>query len=174
MSFHHVALATKDVQATHAFYTEAMGFELVKVEPINTESGGWAKHLFYDTGGDGMIAFWDLHDESIGDDWDPSISRGVGLPQWTNHLAWKADDLEDLARRRDRWLACGHDVVEIDHHWCVSIYTRDPNDNLVEFCLSTAAFTAQDRETALAALTSSAPAFSRPPASIESHSPDDD
>ena len=77
MAFHHIALATKDVQATHAFYTEAMGFTLVKVEPIKTESGGWAKHLFYDTGGDGMIAFWDLHDDSIGDDWDASISRGV-------------------------------------------------------------------------------------------------
>src|SRR2546421_509771 len=30
MAFHHVALATRDLEATHRFYTEAMGFELVK------------------------------------------------------------------------------------------------------------------------------------------------
>ncbi len=32
MAFHHVAITTKDLDATHRFYTEAMGFELVKVE----------------------------------------------------------------------------------------------------------------------------------------------
>ena len=31
MGFHHVALATHDTAATHRFYTEVMGFELVKV-----------------------------------------------------------------------------------------------------------------------------------------------
>ena len=30
MAYHHVALATRDLAATHRFYTEAMGFELVK------------------------------------------------------------------------------------------------------------------------------------------------
>ncbi|MFM2078795.1 MAG: hypothetical protein RJA49_2685, partial [Actinomycetota bacterium] len=31
MGFHHVALATHDPAATHRFYTEVMGFHLVKV-----------------------------------------------------------------------------------------------------------------------------------------------
>ena len=31
MGFHHLALATRDIKATHEFYTAAMGFELVKV-----------------------------------------------------------------------------------------------------------------------------------------------
>jgi hydroxymethylpyrimidine pyrophosphatase-like HAD family hydrolase len=66
MAFHHLALATNDMAATHRFYTEAMGFELVKTVVAPTPSGkGWAKHVFYDTGGDGMIAFWDLHDERV-------------------------------------------------------------------------------------------------------------
>ena len=30
MGYHHIALAVTDLAATHAFYTEAMGFELVK------------------------------------------------------------------------------------------------------------------------------------------------
>ena len=76
MGFHHVALATADLAATHTFYTEAMGFELVKAVVAPTDApGGWAKHVFYDTGGDGMIAFWDLHDPRITDG-EPVDLRG--------------------------------------------------------------------------------------------------
>ncbi|MGZ8763011.1 MAG: VOC family protein, partial [Acidimicrobiia bacterium] len=57
MAFHHVALATRDLPATHAFYTDVMGFTLAKVEAAPTPGGGWARHAFYDTGA-GMIAFW--------------------------------------------------------------------------------------------------------------------
>ena len=32
MGIHHMAFATRDAEATHRFYSEAMGFELVKVE----------------------------------------------------------------------------------------------------------------------------------------------
>ena len=69
MSFHHVAIATRDVKATHAFYTGPMGFSLAKVEVAPSGERGWAKHLFYDTGNGEMIAFWDLH--------DPELPRGV-------------------------------------------------------------------------------------------------
>ena len=61
MGVSHIALAVKDIEATHRFYTEAMGFELVKVE-INPQKGGFARHVFYSTGSskDQLIAFWDL------------------------------------------------------------------------------------------------------------------
>ena len=52
MAFHHLAIATRDLKATHEFYTGPMGFELVKVVAGETPEKGWAKHLFYDTGGD--------------------------------------------------------------------------------------------------------------------------
>ena len=65
MAFHHVALATRDAQANHEFYTGPMGFKLVKVEIGQMGEAGFAKHLFYETGEGEMIAFWDLHDESI-------------------------------------------------------------------------------------------------------------
>ena len=63
MGFHHLAVATRDAVANDIFYERVMGFRLVKVEPGQTPGGGWAKHLFYDTGGNGMIAFWELHDD---------------------------------------------------------------------------------------------------------------
>jgi catechol 2,3-dioxygenase-like lactoylglutathione lyase family enzyme len=149
MSFHHVAIATRDVKATHAFYTGAMGFSLAKVEVAPSGEKGWAKHLFYDTGNGEMIAFWDLHDPELPRDWSPAISTALGLPIWANHIAFAAADLEDLARRRIRWLEHDVDVMEVDHGWCVSIYARDPNGIMVEFCTSTREFTAEDREESL-------------------------
>jgi catechol 2,3-dioxygenase-like lactoylglutathione lyase family enzyme len=145
-----MAFATKDAKATHDFYTRAMGFELVKVE-VARSATGFMKHLFYGTGSEheAMIAFWDIHDPALGDAWSADISRGVGLPKGLNHLAFSASDLDDVARRRDRWLGCGHDVLEIDHGWCTSIYTEDPNGIIVEFCVLTKPFTEQDKKAAL-------------------------
>lgn len=149
MGFHHVAIATRDLEATHRFYTDVMGFELVKTEAAPAPEGGWARHVFYDTGDGTCIAFWDVHDDpAIDDGFDPSISRGLGLPTWTNHLAFDAPDLDALARVQQRWLECGHDVLRIDHGWCTSIYIDDPNGIAVEFCCTTQAFTAADKEQA--------------------------
>jgi hypothetical protein len=90
-----------------------------------------------------LLAFWDLHDEAIGD-FNPAISTGLGLPEWVNHLAFDAPDLESLERCRRRWQENGITVVELDHGWCRSIYATDPNGILVEFCCTTALFTTTD------------------------------
>ena len=82
MGFHHLALATRDIKATHEFYTAAMGFELVKVAVGPAGKRGFAKHLFYDTGNGELIAFWDLHDPGLPADWsgakpDPSAASAI-------------------------------------------------------------------------------------------------
>ena len=136
MAFHHVAITTRDLEASNRFYTDAMGFELVKVDVIPFLEGGWARHLFYDTGNGELIALWDLHYDDLGD-FDPAISTGLGLPNFVNHIAFGASDLDDIDARKDRLLANGHDVVRIDHGWCVSIYADDPSGIMVEFCTTT-------------------------------------
>src|SRR3954452_20942812 len=161
--FRHTAFATRDPAATHTFYTEAMGFELVKVEVAPTPKGGWAKHFFYDTGGGELMAFWDLHDDTIPDTWSPAISTGLGLPEWVNHLAFAAADLDDLEARKQRWLTSGHDVAEIDHRWCASVYTVDPNGILVEFCTTTKPFTDDDRRDAVRLFADPEPPVMAPP-----------
>jgi len=144
--FHHVALATRDTAATHDFYTRVMGFELVKVVTSATPDGGWSKHFFYGNRDEhgtrtGLIAFWELHDDKIGTEFPVDINASAGLPWWVNHLAFDAPTLEFLHDRRDHWRACGHHVLEIDHEFCISIYLRDPSDNMVEFCHSVRDFT---------------------------------
>jgi catechol 2,3-dioxygenase-like lactoylglutathione lyase family enzyme len=147
MAFHHVAIAARDLEATHRFYTEAMGFDLVTVEVVPYPANGWARHLFYDTGNGEMLAIWDINSEAQ-PSFDPAISTGLGLPNFVNHIAFASGDLDDLDARKDRWLAQGHDVVKIDHGWCTSIYANDPNGIMVEFCCTTRAMTDDDRRRA--------------------------
>lgn len=151
MPFHHLAVTCRDLAATHRFYTEAMRFELVKANVAPTPEGGWAKHLFYDTGNGEMFAVWEIHDDRIGT-FDPALATGLGLPLWSNHVAFAASSIEDLHDKRDHWLSVGVDCAEIDHGWCRSIYATDPSGLMVEFCVSTEAFTEADRAEALALL----------------------
>ena len=157
MPYHHLALASRDTQATDLFYREVMGFRLVKVEPGATPTGGWAKHFFYDTGDGAMIAFWEIHDDLIPHSNPTAISSGLGFPDWVNHIAFRADDRADLDAKRQHITARGYDVLEVDHGWCVSIYMTDPNDILVEFCLSLREFTADEEEEAARLLAATEP-----------------
>jgi len=159
MAFHHVALATTDIDATHRFYTEVMGFTLAKtvVAPTGSPGGGWAKHVFYDTGGGELLAFWDLHDDTLPSTFDPAISTGLGLPEWVNHVAFDAPDLDDLERRQRRWQEHGITVVDIDHGFCRSIYATDPNGILVEFCCTTGGLTEADAAEAATLLATERP-----------------
>jgi catechol 2,3-dioxygenase-like lactoylglutathione lyase family enzyme len=163
MGLHHVALATRDAKATHAFYTGPMGFRLVKVEVGQAGENGWARHLFYDTGGHGMIAFWDLHDAGLPADWTPAIADGLGLPRWTNHIAFEAADHAELEARKRRCLEHGVDCWEVDHGWCHSIYANDPNDIMVEFCTTTRELGAADAREALELLDQDRPELKTPP-----------
>jgi catechol 2,3-dioxygenase-like lactoylglutathione lyase family enzyme len=136
MGYHHIALATNDMAETHRFYTEIMGFRLAKSSVSATPDGGWAKHLFYDTGDGSLIAFWELHDDTI-PAFNPAISQGLGLPSWVNHVAFSAADVDALEEHKQRLLGHGLVVVEIDHGFCRSIYVTDPSGVLVEFCTTT-------------------------------------
>ena len=62
-------------------------------------------------------------------------------------------------------------VREIDHGWCRSIYTVDPNGILVEFCTTTHAMTAADKDEALRLLADPHPALDTTPPQIIVHEP---
>lgn len=171
MGYHHLALAAKDMGAIHHFYEDVMGFELVKCEVGPSPEGGWAKHFFYRMEDDSkFIAFWEMHDmPGVGEDFVTNISKAAGLPDHINHISFDVHTKDELDRRKQQWLDAGLDVMEIDHNWCHSIYTKDPNDNLVEFCLTTGSFTEGDRAEAIRQLTATEPEFSKPPADIQVH-----
>ncbi len=169
MTYHHLALAAKDMKAMHAFYEDVMGFELVKVEIGPIMEGGWGKHFFYRMGGDDskFIAFWELHDTPNQADHEFDLNKAANLPAGTNHISFTANSVEELMTWKDKWIAAGLDALEIDHNWCHSVYTRDPNGNMVEFCVTTGSFDDNDRERALEALQETEFKPSPPPAKIQ-------
>ena len=173
MSYHHLALATRDIAAIHDFYEGVMGFQLVKVEVAKVMAGGWAKHFFYRMDGDDscFIAFWEMHDVPGGEVFETSLSKAAGLPDEMNHIAFAVKSEAELDVRRAAWSAAGLSVMEVDHNWCRSIYTKDPNDNLVEFCLTTGSFTGEDRARAMAALQETEARYTPKPASMKVHAP---
>ena len=160
MAYHHLAMATRDMQATHVFYSKAMGFDLVKVEIARTPDDGWAKHFFYDSGDDELMAFWELHDESLPQEFETGLSRAAGLPEWVNHVAFKAP-LDKIEQYRDRLIARGIDCTDMVNHadvetkpgvdrvsedvddttWVRSFYFFDPDGIMLEFCADVTAGT---------------------------------
>jgi catechol 2,3-dioxygenase-like lactoylglutathione lyase family enzyme len=167
MAYHHLALVTRDMKATDRFYREVMGFDLRKVEIGPTPQGGWGKHFFYEIEPDRFIAFWELHGDAYQNLGETGISKAMGLPEWVNHISFHSPTIDHLRQKRDMWLAGGHDVMEIDHNWCTSVYTMDPNGTMVEYCVTTGVFTEEDREIALKAVTSDDIKPSKPPKSIQ-------
>lgn len=172
MGFHHVAVATSRFRETHCFLTEAMGFDVVKAVVNPTPEGGWARHVFYRTddgrsGDAGLLAVWDLHGDYRVP--DGGISTSLGLPEWVNHLAFTAVDEAHLDACRKRWSDLGLDVFEVDHGFCRSIYTTDPNGTMFEWCLDTRPLDEQDAAAAAAAIASEQPAFDPPPADARFH-----
>jgi len=95
MGVNHIAVTVKDIEATHEFYTEAMGFDLVKVE-INETGGGFNRHVFYSTGSatDGLIAFWDVSNVPGSENPRTDLNRDLGLEPMMNHFAFQADGLD--------------------------------------------------------------------------------
>ena len=161
MAFHHVAIAVKNPERAHKFYTEAMGFRLVKIVKRKSPEGGWTKHIFYDTGNGELFAIWDLKGvEGIvvdKDGWRGGMSTGVGLPYWINHVAFDCKDIGGLEHAKQRWLDHGYHVSEIKHEFIHSIYTRDPDGTLVEFTYDTQALGQADVDEAYELLADDTP-----------------
>lgn len=149
---HHVAYACRDIEATHRFYEDLMGFELVHTEVETFESGGYFRHTFYDLGDGTCIAFFDLHGVGEKEGWSSAISKGNGLPVWVNHISFRAT-AEQQQAVRERMDAAGIEpLMDVDHGWCHSLYYLDPNGIMVEMCRDTPGFT-RDPEGARALFT---------------------
>jgi catechol 2,3-dioxygenase-like lactoylglutathione lyase family enzyme len=137
---HHVAYACRDIDATHHFYEDLVGFPLVHTEVVRMKEGGFFRHTFYDTGDGSCLAFFDLHGVGEKDDWNAAVSTGNGLPVWVNHIAFSATE-ESQAAVKARMTAAGIEPhMEINHGWCHSLYYLDPNGIMVEFCRDTPGF----------------------------------
>lgn len=141
MGIHHVAYATRDVEATTHFYEELMGFPLVHTEVQEFGNGqSWLRHVFFDVGHDEAIAFFQFNAVGEQPEYTTDVSDGVGLPVWVNHCAVRAT-VEKQEEVRAKMATEGIEpVMEEDHGWCHSLYYVDPNGIMVELCRDTPGF----------------------------------
>jgi catechol 2,3-dioxygenase-like lactoylglutathione lyase family enzyme len=136
-SVHHVAYATRDPEATYEFYSQKLGMTLMRTEN-HRQGDGFFRHFFFDMGGGEALAFFQVQDVGEKPDYSTRISRGLGLPIWVNHIAFRLDTLEELETMKKRMHEQGIDeLTEIDHGWSTSVYAVDPNGIMVEFCVTT-------------------------------------
>jgi catechol 2,3-dioxygenase-like lactoylglutathione lyase family enzyme len=135
-SLHHVAYATRDPEATFEFYSGKLGMPLVHTEN-HLQGEGYFRHFFFEIGPGEYLAFFAVKDVGEKPDYHTQVSLAAGLPVWVNHLAFRLDDLEELAAMKQRMLGAGLELYEIDHGWVQSLYTLDPNGIMVEFAVTT-------------------------------------
>ena len=132
---HHTAYVTKDQEATRAFYEDILGFPLLATWSEADELFGAVRvycHTFFGLADGSALAFFQFADEADQELFDPALA-----PSPFRHIAMKvdADGQAEIHRRLTdaRWKP-GQTYV-LEHGYCRSLYTEDPNGMLLEFTL---------------------------------------
>lgn len=130
---HHNAYVTKDQEATRAFYEDLIGLPLVATWSEQDELFGAERvycHTFFELGDGSALAFFQFANQEDADLFDPEL-----IPSPFRHIALKVSaELQDAIAKRladAGWNPEGTFVLE--HGYCRSLYTEDPNGLLVEF-----------------------------------------
>jgi catechol 2,3-dioxygenase-like lactoylglutathione lyase family enzyme len=139
----HIALVSRDMARTVAFYRDLLGMPLVKTLELPDGKG---QHFFFDAGGDTAIAFFWFPDAPAAQPGVVQAPRGGGPSAHgsMNHLALDVA-AEDLEGYRARLAAAGVEVTEVVAHrdpspvvgddptFIRSIYFHDPDGIRLEF-----------------------------------------
>jgi len=130
---HHTAYVTKDQAATRDFYEGILGFPLLATWAEADELFGAVRtycHTFFGLADGSALAFFQFADEADQALFDPALT-----PSPFRHIALKVDADGQAAiekKLRDAgWKPDGTYVLE--HGYCRSLYTEDPNGMLLEF-----------------------------------------
>jgi len=129
---HHTARVVKDHEKTRQFYEDIIGLPLIATWAEETEfpefPGGktYFCHAFYGLADGGALAFFGFAKPEV-------YEKIKAIPQsGFNHLALAVtpEGQDEIQARLEK---AGYPVHRIDHGFCLSIYTRDPDDLNLEF-----------------------------------------
>lgn len=133
LRLHHTAYLTKDQEATRAFYEDLLGFPLIATWAEHDELFGAVRtycHTFYGLADGSALAFFQFAKQSDQELFDPELA-----PSPFRHIAVKVDAAAQERIERSLqdagWKPDGTYVLE--HGYCRSLYTEDPNGLLLEF-----------------------------------------
>jgi len=157
----HLALVCRDMARTVDFYSNVLGFPLVKTVEL---PNGWGQHFFFDIGGGNTLAFFWFPDapEPVEGVTHPALEQGeygpISAISSMNHVAFDVapEDIEPLRQRLiDAGIECTPVVNHDDSKWTVSknfhegvfvrsVYFRDPDDFALELAAWTRVFDESD------------------------------
>ena len=128
---HHFAIGTTDMAKTREFYEDIIGLPHVSTwkEELPDPALGARHymHCFFELADGSALAFFQF---AKGERRDPErLPRDV----FDHHIALSMDSVDDVLAMRERLKAAKRQSALIDHGYCYSLYTRDPNGLLVEF-----------------------------------------
>jgi len=130
---HHTAYCTKDQEATRAFYEGIIGLPLLATWSEQDELFGAVRtycHTFFGLGDGSALAFFQFADPEDQALFDPEL-----LPSPFRHIALKvsAEVQADIESRLTEagWLP--EQTFVLEHGYCRSLYTTDPNGMVLEF-----------------------------------------
>jgi catechol 2,3-dioxygenase-like lactoylglutathione lyase family enzyme len=144
---HHLAIATRDIKAQIAFFTQVVGMELVALYWMHGVEDTF--HGFLRLGDSSSLAFVQGPEmttiEPVLGVSHAGFTAGPVAPGAMQHVALNVDSDEDLLAIRDRIRSHGHWVMgPIDHGMCKSIYLTAPEGVMLEFATSAAAIDADE------------------------------
>ena len=132
---HHTAYVTKDQEATRAFYEDILGFPLLATWSEADELFGAVRvycHTFFGLADGSALAFFQFADSADQDLFDPPLT-----PSPFRHIAMKVDAAgqAEMERRLQAANWKPEQTYVLEHGYCRSLYTEDPNGMLLEFTL---------------------------------------
>lgn len=132
---HHVAYRCKDAKETVEWYRTYLGMEFVLAiaedEVPSTKEPDPYMHIFLDAGGGNVLAFFELPTK-------PEMGTDPNTPSWVQHLALRAESMEEMLSVKARLEADGYEVLgPVDHTIFKSIYVFDPNGHRIELAVDT-------------------------------------
>jgi len=145
---HHYAYKARDAEETRHFYEDILGLPLYHIIQSDhvPSTGEYCPytHFFFRLRDGSFIAFFDLGD-------DVKAEPSANTPAWVNHIAFRVDTVEELARTKARLEAHGVEVLGItDHHIFKSIYFFDPNGIRLELAAQLASDEEMARDSTIA------------------------
>src|SRR3954468_15098259 len=130
---HHNAWVTRDQEATRRFYEDLIGLPLVATWSETDELFGAMRvycHTFFGLADGSALAFFQFADEADQERFDPALA-----PSPFRHIAMKvdADGQAEMQRRLTEAGWKPEQTYVLEHGYCRSLYTEDPNGMLLEF-----------------------------------------
>ena len=133
LRLHHTAYVSKDLGATRAFYEDVLGFPLVatwsEADPLLGAMRVYC-HTFFELADGSALAFFQFANPDDDELFNPPLA-----PSPFRHIAMKVteDGQADIERRLKEANWKPESTYVLEHGYCRSLYTEDPNGMLLEF-----------------------------------------